>query len=107
MTTHYKIPVDTRDAEQIDEEQAAAETAAHLKFSALAAAEMAQANRRLNTPTFGESPAGVALLCVLGALDCVMARLRVDQAELQEAVTRKFEQAGVKMPDGLVETSNE
>jgi hypothetical protein len=56
-------------------------------------------------PSFGESPAGVALLCVLGALDCVMARLRVDQAELQEAVTRKFEQAGVKMPDGLVDPS--
>jgi len=57
-------------------------------------------------PSFGESPAGVALLCVLAALDCVMGRLRVDQAELQEAVTRKFEQAGVKMPDGLVETQD-
>ena len=88
MTTHYKIPEDTRDAEQIDEEQAAAEA------------------RGVKMPSFGESPAGVALLCVLAALDCVMARLRVDQAELQEAVTRKFEQAGVKIPDGLIETQD-
>lgn len=58
-------------------------------------------------PSFGESPAGVALLCVLAALDCVMARLRVDQAELQEAVTRKFEQAGVTMPEGLVEAQDD
>lgn len=58
-------------------------------------------------PLFGESPAGVALLCVLGALDCVMARLRVDQTELQEAVMRKFEQAGVKMPEGLVERNED
>jgi hypothetical protein len=65
-----------------------------------------QATEGVKMPSFGESPAGVALLCVLAALDCVMARLRVDQAELQEAVTRKFEQAGVKMPEGLVESQD-
>jgi hypothetical protein len=57
-------------------------------------------------PTFGESPVGVALLCVLAALDCLMLRARVDETELQDAVRRKFEQAGVPMPDGLVETQD-
>lgn len=87
MTTHHKIPpadFDMRNAEQRSE-----------------------SNKAPKIPTFGESPAGVALLCVLAALDCVMARLRVDQTELQEAVTRKFEQAGVKMPEGLVEAQDD
>jgi hypothetical protein len=87
MTTHHKIPLadfDMRNAEQRSE-----------------------SNKAPKIPTFAESPAGVTLLCVLAALDCVMARLRVDQTELQEAVTRKFEQAGVKMPEGLVEAQDD
>lgn len=65
--------------------------------------EQADAASTPKLPMFGESPVGVALLCILAALDCLMARARVDEDELQEAVKRKFEQAGVPMPGGLVE----
>lgn len=55
---------------------------------------------------FGETPAGVALICILAAMDCIMARLRVEDSELQEAVKRKFEQAGCAMPPELIVTDD-
>jgi len=55
---------------------------------------------------FGETPAGVALICILAAMDCIMARLRVEDDELKLAVTRKFAQAGCAMPPELVVTED-
>mgnify|MGYP001267533679 CR=1 FL=1 len=62
---------------------------------------------RAKMPSFAESPAGIAFLCILAALDCVMAHVHVSPAEHQEAVRLKFEQAGVKMPEGLVEAQDD
>lgn len=55
---------------------------------------------------FGETPAGVALICILAAMDCIMAQLRVEDTELHAAVKRKFEQAGCAMPPELIVTDD-